>query len=264
MEIVLGYEYDRPSAFWRGQGIRVVPGDDPNGRDGYPVVRQPAFVWAKVRNGCDDRLANARVDFFLVGLGASLGSVRTGLIGTSWVTLLPGAVQDVLCVSPLISPRSGHGCLIVAASHPRFQLPANERDWYYLPQVGQRNIEILDISNGVPRVIALPVLGPHVEGDITVEVVPSGTAGMTLPPGAEELPPTELANVFLSHHANEDQPGVTVLTLPSGGGSFVYVTILPFADSGRGVQLFDIAFATRQGIFAGVSFLLFSNPEGLQ
>lgn len=106
--------------WWASLDIWVVPGTDPYGPTGAPVVGQGAYVWARASNAGKTAATNARLNYYW-GNPATVLTVETVTrIGTSYVTLASGEARDVLCLAPWIPVwvNDGHECLVVEVFHP--------------------------------------------------------------------------------------------------------------------------------------------------
>jgi hypothetical protein len=106
--------------YWASTSIWVVPGSDPNGSIGPPLVGQPAFLWARVSNSGSTPVTNARVNFCWANPSTVVNPENCTMVGMSYVTLAAGESKPVLCVTPWIPVwvNNGHECLIVEAFHP--------------------------------------------------------------------------------------------------------------------------------------------------
>lgn len=133
--------------------IWVVPGDDPNGTAGVPIVGSPAYVWANVHNRGTSSVLNARVRFYWANPSTMITRATATLVGTSYVSLNPGETKAVLCVAPWLPSwiSNGHECLIVEAFHPADPLPPYGDNDPFNPSgdrhVAQRNIIVLLASS---------------------------------------------------------------------------------------------------------------------
>lgn len=127
--------------------IWVVPGTDPEGPPGTPIVGVPAFLWARVRNRGSTLAQNAIVRFYWADPSVGFDRNTANPIGTSFVTLGPGQVGETLCLQPWIPEfvNDGHECVLAEAFHdpgdplppsPVFNVPTDRH-------VAQRNLSVV-------------------------------------------------------------------------------------------------------------------------
>ena len=108
--------------WWESPDIWVVPGPDPNGVPGTPVVGQQAFLWANVSNqGRHRGVWEVQVDFWIADPSMQIRKSTSNHIGTAFrgcgrrcnpTGALPGALERPL------SSNGGHECAVVEASSP--------------------------------------------------------------------------------------------------------------------------------------------------
>jgi hypothetical protein len=133
--------------WWLSPDIWAVPGDDPEGPPGIPIVDRPCFLHARVRNRGNTGVEDATVRFYWANPAIGPNRNTATLVGTSFVSLTPGQVADVLCLTPWspIFVNGGHECLIAEAfepsadplpSVPDFNVPTDRH-------VAQRNISVV-------------------------------------------------------------------------------------------------------------------------
>jgi hypothetical protein len=133
--------------WWLSPDIWAVPGDDPEGAPGVPIVDRPCFLHARVRNRGKSSVADATVRFYWANPALGPDRNTATLVGTSFVSLTPGQDADVLCLTPWspIFVNGGHECLIAEAfepsadplpSVPDFNVPTDRH-------VAQRNISVV-------------------------------------------------------------------------------------------------------------------------
>lgn len=133
--------------WWLSPNVWTVPGNDPQGPAGLPIVGQPAYLWAKVTNNGTDGVTDATVRFYWANPSVGFDRNTANIVGTSNVSLNPGETQDVLCLVPWmpIFVNNGHECILAEASHtsldplpttPVFNVPTDRH-------VAQRNLNIL-------------------------------------------------------------------------------------------------------------------------
>jgi hypothetical protein len=133
--------------------IWVVPGNDPEGEIGVPVVNSNSFVWARVHNRGTSHVSNARVDFYWGDPSTGVTRSNATLIGTSYVSLESGETKEVLCLTPWIPDwvNEGHECLIVEAYSPEDPLNTYpDADRFYVADdrhIAQRNVNILSMKS---------------------------------------------------------------------------------------------------------------------
>lgn len=155
--------------------IWVVPGTDPDGAAGTPVVGEPAFVWARVHNRGSTSVPDATVRFYWADPSSAINRASAHAIGTSGAAIEAGDVQDVLCLTPWIpsSATSPHVCLLVEAYAPADPLPPHTTLTPFDPpgdrHVAQRNINLLQVSPKM-KLVFLPFLagGATRRGDTRV------------------------------------------------------------------------------------------------
>lgn len=132
--------------WWLSPDVWVVPGDDPEGAPGMPVAGVPAYMWARVRNNGTSAVTNAEVRFYWADPSAAFDRNTAHHVGTSFVTLDPSEVSDVLLLVPWIPEfvNDGHECILAEAFHtsldplpasPAFNVPTDDH-------VAQRNLSV--------------------------------------------------------------------------------------------------------------------------
>lgn len=135
--------------------IWVVPGTDPNGPPGTPVVGRPAYVWARVANHGFQRADRTRVDFWWSDPSGQILRSTAHKIGSAFADLapkgMPGSTQDVLCLAPwhVSLVNKGHECLIVAANHTGSSVPEFPPDPFSPlnhPEIAQKNMTVIDFK----------------------------------------------------------------------------------------------------------------------
>lgn len=142
---------DGPTYWWASPDIWVVPGSDPTGPPGVPVVGQPAFVWAHVENHGSTPASGTRIDFWWADPSTQVLRSNANVIGSSFVDLPPGAAEDVLCLVPwnVVLVNNGHECLVAVASHSGDSVPDPPPDDFNPPQypeVAQRNLDVMTVA----------------------------------------------------------------------------------------------------------------------
>lgn len=134
------------SPWYLSPNIWTVPGSDPEGAPGTPIVGQPCYMWARVRNSGSTAVSNAQVKFYWANPSVGFDRNTANYIGASNVTLNSGETRDVLCLTPWLPVfvNDGHECVLAEAFHttadplpasPDFNVP-NDR------HVAQRNLDV--------------------------------------------------------------------------------------------------------------------------
>lgn len=131
--------------------IWTVPGEDPEGAPGQPVVGTPCYLWARVRNNGTDMVQNAQVRFYWANPSVGFDRTTANPIGTSNVTLPGGAVSEVLCLTPWVPSfvNGGHECVLAEAFHTSLD-PLAPGAVFDVPtdrHVAQRNLSVVMASN---------------------------------------------------------------------------------------------------------------------
>lgn len=140
------------SPWWMSPDIWVVPGSDPMGASGQPVVGQQAFVWTRVQNVGATRVTDASVRCWWADPSTAITRASAHRIGTSAVALEPEETKEVLCLSPWTptSANGGHQCLIAEAFAPADPLPPHLDTTPFDPpgdrHVAQRNVTVLFVA----------------------------------------------------------------------------------------------------------------------
>ncbi|GAB3241242.1 hypothetical protein GCM10027346_36410 [Hymenobacter seoulensis] len=125
----------------------VVPGPDPEGAPGSPIVGQPCFLWARVRNGGSSGATNATVRYYWANPAVGFNRTSAHLVGSSFVTLAPGEAREVLCLTPWHPEfvNNGHECILGEVflpggdplpNSPAFNVPTDRH-------VAQRNLSVI-------------------------------------------------------------------------------------------------------------------------
>lgn len=140
--------------------IWVVPGNDPNGAVGLPVVNMSCYVWARVQNRGSSSVSNATVKYYWADPSMVISPTTANHIGTSYVNLGPGETKQVLCLTTWtpIWVNNGHECLIVEAfssDDPVLHGPTDEFNAEGDRHVAQRNIGILNVMTKA-KIIVYP------------------------------------------------------------------------------------------------------------
>jgi hypothetical protein len=113
--------------WWLSPDVWTVPGTDPQGPAGPPIVGTPAYMWASVRNNGSSPVDNATVRFYWANPSVGFDRNTANAIGSAFVSLDPGQVQDVLCLTPWVPSfvNGGHECVLAEAFHPSDPLPGS-------------------------------------------------------------------------------------------------------------------------------------------
>ena len=135
------------SPWWLSPNVWVVPGSDPQGPAGLPIVGQSAYLWARVWNNGTERVIDATVRFYWANPAVGFDRNTANTVGMSNVSLNPGENQDVLCLVPWypIFVNSGHEC-ILAEAFQEFSDPLPNAPLFNVPtdrHVAQRNLSIV-------------------------------------------------------------------------------------------------------------------------
>lgn len=138
--------------------IWTVPGSDPNGMSGTPIVGQTAYVWARVTNKGSTAIEQARVDFWWANPSGQVLRSNANKIGSAFVDLAPsgqpGDVQEVLCLSPwnVVLVNGGHECLVAVVDYPGSSVPNPPPDAFdptnHL-EVAQKNLDVFVAKIGI-------------------------------------------------------------------------------------------------------------------
>jgi hypothetical protein len=164
--------------WWESPDIWVVPGSDPNGVPGTPVVGQQAFLWANVSNQGDSDVSQVQVDFWIADPSMQIRKSTSNHIGTAFADVAAGATQAVLCLVPwnVALVNGGHECAVVEASSSADPLSPPPSDPDVLdaptyPQIAQRNLSVLVMTGMSRREIMLSVnAGVRADKNVDVKV----------------------------------------------------------------------------------------------
>lgn len=135
------------SPWYLSADIWTVPGDDPEGVPGQPIVGTPCYLWARVNNNGSDVVQDAQVRFYWANPSVGFDRSSANFIGTANVTLAGGAQSDVLCLMPWLPMfvNGGHECVLAEAFHTSLDpLPASLA--FNVPtdrHVAQRNLSVV-------------------------------------------------------------------------------------------------------------------------
>jgi hypothetical protein len=164
--------------WWESPDIWVVPGSDPNGLPGTPIVGQPAFMWANVSNQGDVDVSQVQVDFWIADPSMQIRKSTSNRIGTAFADIAAGATQAVLCLVPwnVTLVNGGHECAVVEASSPADPLSPPPADPDVLdaptyPQIAQKNLSVALMMGMSRRELILSVnAGARVDKTVDVKV----------------------------------------------------------------------------------------------
>jgi len=162
--------------WWESLDIWVVPGTDPSGAPGTPVVGQPAYLWATVRNEGDTDASEVQVDFWVANPSIQIRKSTANHVGTAFADVAAGSSQDVLCLVPwnVTLVNGGHECVVVEASSPADPLspPPADPDILDAPdyrQIAQRNLTVA-LAMGTARQELLISISAGLRASNTVEL----------------------------------------------------------------------------------------------
>jgi len=133
--------------WWMSPSLWAVPGMDPEGPPGNPVVGQPCYLWARVQNNGSNTATNAIVRYYWANPAVGFDRSTANPIGSSFVTLEPGEGRDVLCLTPWYPEffNNGHECILGEAFLPGLD-PIPNTTVFNVPadrHVAQRNLSVV-------------------------------------------------------------------------------------------------------------------------
>jgi hypothetical protein len=177
--VQLVIEHGAAPYWWESPAIWVVPGTDPLGQAGTPIVGQTAFLWATVTNQGDTPVENVQVDFWVADPSTQILKSTANHIGTAFTNLGTGAnnSQQVVCLTPwhVTYFNGGHECVVVEASSPSDPLnptPSNpdvlDADTY--PQIGQLNLWLSEVGGRFKQLEGLIGISRNARGDRVIRV----------------------------------------------------------------------------------------------
>ncbi len=145
------------SPWWLSPDIWTVPGNDPQGTPGLPIVGQPCYLWARVTNNGTDAVDNATVRFYWANPAVGFDRNTANHVGDANVSLNAGETQDVLCLVPWMPSfvNGGHECVLAEGFHqtldplpatPDFDVPTDRH-------VAQRNLSVLMMAMHMQRFV---------------------------------------------------------------------------------------------------------------
>lgn len=131
--------------------VWTVPGDDPEGSPGLPIVGSPCYLWARVRNNGSDAVTNATVRFYWANPSVGFDRTTATFVGSAFVSLGGGDIQEVLCLTPWVPVfvNNGHECVLAETLHPTDPLPPGQD--FNAPSdrhVAQRNLDVVMALRG--------------------------------------------------------------------------------------------------------------------
>jgi hypothetical protein len=199
--------------WWESPDIWVVPGPDPNGAPGTPVVGQQAFLWANVSNQGDVDVSQVQVDFWIADPSMQIRKSTSNHIGTAFADVAAGSTQAVLCLVPwnVALVNGGHECALVEASSPANPLSPPPADPDVLdaptyPQIAQKNLSVA-LMMGMPRreLILSVNAGDRTDKKVDVKVEVGGEISKELLQllgiRAGRNVGTKLVGAVVSHHS---------------------------------------------------------------
>lgn len=141
---------DGSTHWWLSLDVWTVPGDDPEGAPGLPIVGEPCYLWARVHNIGTNAVTNATVRFYWANPSVGFDRNSANHIGNANVSLNAGESKEVLCLVPWqpVWVNGGHECVLAEAFHtsqdplpasPVFNVPTDRH-------VAQRNLTILETA----------------------------------------------------------------------------------------------------------------------
>lgn len=151
--------------WWMSPDIWVVPGNDPNGAPGQPIVGQDNYLWARVRNSGSTAAAAARVEFFWSNPATGVLRSNSSLVGYGYVDIPAGGTTEVLCITSWVPVvvNDGHECVIAQVLHGGHPLPTPLPDAFHppaYPQVAQRNLTVVVLSMARAQTLLVQVALP--------------------------------------------------------------------------------------------------------
>lgn len=149
MSVLLEIQDGNP--WWLSPDVWTVP-NDPSGPAGLPVVGQPCYLWARVRNNGTEAVEDATVRFYWANPAVGFNRTTANFVGSSFASIDAGEQQDVLCLTPWIPSfvNGGHECILAEAFRdpdgikPSDPLPPGVD--FNVPQdrhVAQRNLSVV-------------------------------------------------------------------------------------------------------------------------
>lgn len=257
--------------WWQSPDIWVVPGSDPTGAPGTPTAGGIAYVWARVHNTGDEDAVGAQVVFYWGNPSTQMRYSTLNHIGTSFVDVPAGGVQDVLCLAPwhVVTVNGGHECLVVTVAWPGDPPLPDIVDPPGYPNVAQRNLTVA-AAEELRSALALTVEAPPRQDK---KILVYSKIGAT-------LTKDELVTLGLVKSRPVTEPVVTVglslkppgdsgtgkpeleVTVPAGRSVPVYLTIRDGEKLGTGqYQLVQIVERDDKQVLGGISFAVVGKRE---
>jgi hypothetical protein len=240
MSIGLHIRHGSPQ-WWESPDIWVVPGQDPNGPPGSPVVGKTAFLWARV--WADQNVQGVQLDFWVANPAMQIRKSTANHIGTAFADIQAPGPQEVLCLAPwnVTLLNGGHECVIVEASSPQDPLTPPPTDPDVLdantyPQIAQRNLSVIPLSGQQLRreVLLTVTAGLRASKRVEIRVEVGG-----------ELPEQTLASLGLSDH----KPVVREIRATLSGQSLCHAS----DDAAERELGLDVPMGTSKPVYINVS-----------
>jgi hypothetical protein len=230
--------------WWESTDIWVVPGPDPNGAIGTPVVGQPAYLWANVTNDGTEDASQVKVDFWVANPSLQIRKSTANHIGAAFADVAVNTTQSVLCLVPwnVTLINGGHECVVVEASSPADPLspPLVDPDVLDAPtyrQIAQRNLSVATmLGHGRHEIIISLSAGARVDKTVEVNLQAGGElsreALVSLGLRATRYVGPEHMAACLSTHSQCGMPALEEsnsvrLHVPRGQSSAVYLDLEP-------------------------------------
>jgi hypothetical protein len=152
MAVHLEIEDGNP-AWYLSHDIWTVPGDDPEGLAGIPIIGSKCYLWARIHNKGTTPVNNATVRFYWANPSVGFDRNTANFIGTAFVSLAASETREVLCLTPWVPVfvNDGHECVLAEAFHsgadplpasPAFNVPTDRH-------VAQRNLSVVKAFNSI-------------------------------------------------------------------------------------------------------------------
>jgi hypothetical protein len=165
--------------WWESPDIWVVPGTNPDAIAGTPVVGQPAYLWATVRNEGNVDVSQVQVDFWIANPSLQIRKSTANHVGSAFADVAAASSQDVLCLVPwnVMLVNGGHECVVVEASSPLDPLnpPPTDPDILDAPtyrHIAQRNLSVAYMTGSARTEVVIAVsAGARADKVVEVEVI---------------------------------------------------------------------------------------------
>ena len=238
MSVGLHIRHGSPQ-WWESPDIWVVPGQDPNGPPGSPVVGQTAFLWARV--WADQDVQGVQLDFWVANPAMQIRKSSANHIGTAFADIQAPGPQEVLCLAPwnVTLINGGHECVVVEASSTLDPLTPPPTDPDVLdantyPQIAQRNLSVISIAGQLRREVLLTVTAGlraakrvEIQAEVGGELPEETLASLGLrdhKASAREIRAT-LTEHSLCHSSEQAAERGLGLDVPAGTSKPVYVNV---------------------------------------